>query len=572
MDANKIPLRTLVIEDMEDDVLLLLHELKRGGYLPLHTRVDRPEILGKLLTQQEWDIIFCDYSMPKMDGLQALEIVRRQNPNVPFIFVSGTIGEDTAVEAMRAGAQDYIMKGNFKRLVPAVRRELEEALNRKERQAAEKRLHFLVNYDHLTRLPNRLLFLHRLDHSILEARRTGNTLAVAHLDLDRFKKVNDSLGYEAGNLLLIQAADRLSHLIGNDGIVARLAADEFAILLPDPGDTQTIAGYMQNVLSVLEQPFDIRGCKLHLNASLGVSLFPHDADHAEHLLRNADIATYRAKDDGGHRCLFYTQEMAVTLEERLALELDLRQALENHEFTLHYQPQVALKDGSIRGVEALIRWQRPQGLISPDCFIPLAEETGLIVPLGEWILKEACQQAREWHRQGLHPLCVAVNVSARQFHEGNILELVVNALSEADLEPQLLEIEVTESSIMRNPEAALTTLGKLQDLGVKVALDDFGTGYSSLSYLKYFKVDHLKIDRSFIKDIPEDKDDMAITAAVIAMCKKLNMHVIAEGIETQEQYDFLRQEACDFVQGYLLHRPMAAVQLQPVLHRWREKP
>ncbi|WP_461482438.1 putative bifunctional diguanylate cyclase/phosphodiesterase, partial [Porticoccus sp.] len=554
-----------LVEDMEDDVLLLLNELKRGGYLPVHTRVDRPDVLSKLITQEEWDIIFCDYSMPKMNGVQALNIVRQFNQEVPFIFVSGTIGEDTAVETMRAGAQDYIIKGNLKRLEPAVRRELEEARNRKERRAAEKRLHFLVNYDSLTRLPNRLQFLNRLEQYILKARQLGQAIAVAHLDLDHFKKVNDSLGYEAGNLLLVDVAGRLGRCVGDSGIVARLAADEFAILIREPGDSNVTSARMQNLLTTLEEPFDIHGCTLHIQASLGVSLFPQDAEQAEHLLRNADIATYRAKDAGGKCYLFYNQEMAVQLEERLALEQDIRQALEKQEFTLHYQPQVSLSSGKITGVEALVRWNRPQGMVSPDCFIPLAEETGLIVPLGEWVLKTACAQARQWREVGLPELCMAVNVSAHQFHQVNLLELVMHTLEEYGLPPSLLELEITESSIMQDPEQALETLKKLQEHGVKVSLDDFGTGYSSLSYLKYFKVDTLKIDRAFIKDIPQDHNDVAITAAVIAMANKLNMRVVAEGIETPEQYQFLQREGCDCVQGYFLCRPMSADQLEPIL-------
>ncbi|TNE77021.1 MAG: diguanylate cyclase, partial [Gammaproteobacteria bacterium] len=278
MTSDRIPLRALVIEDMEDDVLLLLLELKKAGYLPTHARVDRPEVLIKLMQETEWDIIFCDFAMPKMNGLQALSIVRQYDSDTPFIFVSGNIGEDTAVEAMRAGAQDYIMKGNLKRLAPAVQRELEEAVIRRERRAAEKRLHFLVNYDHLTRLPNRLLFLNQLEKNILEARQQGQSIAVAHLDLDHFKKVNDSLGYDAGNLLLVEAADRLNRCINDDGIVARLAADEFAILLQDMGNTEDISDRTQHILETLSAPFDLHGCRIHLNASLGVSLFPQDAE------------------------------------------------------------------------------------------------------------------------------------------------------------------------------------------------------------------------------------------------------------------------------------------------------
>lgn len=567
MKTEKTPLNALVIEDVEDDALLLVNELKRGGYQPSYSRVDTPELLTQVMLDQQWDVVFCDYSMPKMDGGQALDIVRQINQDVPFIFVSGTIGEDVAVEAMRTGAQDYIMKGNLKRLAPAVKRELSEAKHRKKRREVEKRLHFLANYDSLTKLPNRIQFHQVLNRKVEEAKSDRRLIAVAHLNIDRFKTINNNLGYKAGDLLLAQVARRLSECVSTDNVVARLAADEFAILLPQPKSREAVAALMEKILAALEKPFEIRDCKLRVSASLGVALYPYDASNANDLVRNADIATNRTKDGGGKGYRFYSKEMAVQLEEQLAMEHAMRKALEKRQFMLHYQPQVDLQNHRITGVEALVRWRRFGETIAPDKFIPLAEETGLIVPLGEWVLREACAQAKAWRNAGLPQMRVAINVAAPQFHQCNLSELVMNVLAEYDLDPSWLELEVTESGVLRDPELTLATLKKIQEFGVTVSLDDFGTGYSSFSNLKHLQVDNLKIDRTFIKGVPDDPNDAAITRAVIAMANKLNIKVIAEGVETSEQYDFLRAEGCHYVQGYYLGRPAEAEHIEPILQK-----
>lgn len=556
METQKLALRALVIEDQEDDALLLINELKRGGFQPDCTCVDTPEMLKESLIQ-EWDVVFCDYSMPKMNGRDALEIVRQHNREVPFLFVSGTIGEDVAVEAMRSGAQDYIMKGNMKRLVPAVQRELRDARIRREQFEAEKRLYFLSNYDTLTRLPNRVRFLERLNRCIRDARDARSLLAVIHLDIDRFKTANDSLGYKAGDILLQEAARRLALCVSVKDVVARLAADEFAILLSEPESHGSVTEIINKIMAAMEEPFDIHGCTLQFHTSMGVAFYPFDAGNGNDLLRCADIATCRAKDEGGKSYRLYTHEMAVQLEEKLALEHAMQHALKHGEFLLHYQPQVELQTGRIAALEALVRWNRPgTGVVPPGHFIPVAEETGTILPLGEWVLRKACAQARYWRELGLPPVRVAVNVSARQFLQSNLVELVGRSLEDFRLESHCLELEITESSIMQDMERALFILNKIKDMGVTVALDDFGTGYSSLSYLKHFKVDNLKIDRSFIRDIPGNKDDTTITRAIIAMAGKLGIKVIAEGVETEDQYNFLGNEGCDFVQGYYMHKPM----------------
>ncbi len=375
MDINEKSLRVLLVEDSEDDVLLLLNELKKASFTPSWRRVDTKGGLQDAL-RSEWDIIFCDYSMPTMNGIQALMIVRQNNPDIPFIFVSGTIGEEQAVEAMRTGAQDYIMKGNLRRLIPAVQRELSEASERRMRRQAEGKLHFLAHYDELTGLPNRNQFLLHLDNGLEHAKSSGQLIAVAHVDLDQFKTTNDSLGYEAGNLLLKKTAERLKKCIDSSCIIARIAADEFTILLPDMKTRDAISVVMGDIQKAMAEPFDIHGCMLYIGASIGLSLYPDDADSVNGLMRNADIATCRVKNEGGKHFRFYAADMAVRLDERLDLDYAMRQALPRQEFVLHYQPQVDIETGLISALEVLVRWDREhKTMVPPYEFIPLAEET-----------------------------------------------------------------------------------------------------------------------------------------------------------------------------------------------------
>jgi diguanylate cyclase (GGDEF)-like protein len=558
-------LRALLIEDREDDALLLLNLLKRGGYVVSHHRVESiPELNKAMLT--EWDIIFCDHSLPKMNGIDALSIVRKLNADTPFVFVSGTIREELAVEAMRTGAQDYIMKDNMKRLIPAVQREISEAKVRKKRHEAEQRLLYLAHYDRLTELPNRFTFLQKLNQILAASTRNSVKVFVVYIDIDRFKTVNDSLGYDAGNQVLVKVAQRLTNCLGNKGVVARLAADEFALLLTENSFKGDAEQFFKTVLHTISIPFTIHDWSLHFSASIGVAVYPDDADDAIKLLGNADIATYRAKDEGGNRIQFYRKSMAVQLNERLSLERLMRFGIEKQEFCLHYQPQIDFATNAIVGVEALLRWNNTErGPVSPATFIPLSEDTGFILPLGRWVLKQACAQIKEWQQSCGVSIRVAVNVSARQFHEENLTKLITETLQEYELEPRYLELEITETSIIRDAGKAIQTLNEIKALGVKVALDDFGTGYSSLSYLKRFKTDYLKIDQSFISELPGDKDEREIVSAIIAMAEKLSMQTIAEGVETEEQYKFLKDQGCDIAQGYFLGRPMAPEKMELIL-------
>lgn len=849
-------LRVLVIEDSEDDCALLLRELKRGGYEPSHQRVDTAETLSAALESQPWDIIFGDYTMPRFTGTQALAMVRSRRIDVPFIFVSGTIGEDMAVAAMKAGAQDYIMKSSLKRLLPAVERELREAAQRREsaraeaerrasearfhnmlmiaadavitidedqritvfnqgaekifgysaeevlgqlldlllpsrfgaahhrhvqafarapenarrmkvrgeiygrrkngeefpaeaniskltengkttftvilrdvterkraerelrllesitqdaseagdvhaalavtldkvcettgwtlaqawvpgasgnvlecspawygreagledfrtanlgytfaageelpgrvwtsrqslwvhdvsgdtglhraslacqaglksgmgipvlagdevvavieffmreprdadkrllelvssvaaqlgsvvqRKRTEERLHYLAHHDALTGLPNRALFMDRLRQALFEARRHERSVGIASLDLDRFNTINDSLGHGVGDLFLQNVSERLLGSVREGDTVARLAGDEFVVILTDLGHVDHAPRLAQKILDSVARPFRVAGHELYTSASLGMTLYPLDGDDGEALLRNADMAMYRAKEEGPNTFRFYQAGMNDKAVKRITLEHGLRQALEREEFLLHYQPQADARTGEIVGMEALVRWNRPeQGMVSPGDFIPLAEETGLIVPLGEWVLREACRQNKVWQDAGLLPVRVGVNISARQFRQQNMFEVVARILEETGLAPQYLELELTESLVMDDPEHVIETMMRLKGLGVQLALDDFGTGYSSLRYLKRFPIDRVKIDRSFVRDITEDADDAAIALTVISMGHSLGLKVIAEGVETASHLEFLRAHGCDEIQGYYLARPAAA--------------
>jgi diguanylate cyclase (GGDEF)-like protein/PAS domain S-box-containing protein len=850
------PLRVLIVDDSEDDARLLVRELTRGDYEPDHRRVDTPEGLLAALDDREWDIIFGDYTMPQFSGTQALSLVRERGLDVPFIFVSGTIGEDTAVEALKSGAQDYVMKGNLKRLLPAVERELREARSRRERERAEaerraaderfrniltlaadaviavdeesritvfnngasqifgyeprevigrsldlllperfrsvhrahlrafarapdsarrmnergevwgrrkngtefpaeasiskltengrttftvilrdvterkraeqelrllhmitravgeagdmvaalgvtlnnvceatgwvlaqawvpradgakiecspawycrekgfetfrtaslsfsfalneglpgrvwssrrfiwvpdiardaefrraaqagrvglraalavpvlagdtvvavleffvrdfrkederqinlisvvaaqlgtviqrkrteERLHYLAHYDPLTDLPNRLLFMDRLRQAMFEASRHDRLVGVVFLDLDRFKTINDSLGHDIGDRLLKSVAERLGRCVREGDTVARLSGDEFTLILADMAHADNAARVAEKILECFAQPFNVDGHELYTSASLGITLCPPDSDSVESLLRNADIAMYRAKEHGGGTYQFYAAEMTSKAHARLALENALRHAVERKEFLLHHQPVIRLADGSVTGVESLVRWRHPQrGLVLPGEFIPLAEQTGLIVRLGEWVLYTACEQCRNFRTADGLALRLAVNISPRQFQQPDMPELVAAVLKRTDFDPALLEFEITESLLMQHADAALAAMSRLSALGVSFSVDDFGTGYSSLSYLKNLPIRRVKIDKSFVRDIPGDANDAAIVTAIISMAHDLGLQVVAEGVETQAQLDFLRDRGCDAIQGYFFSPPITA--------------
>ncbi len=426
------------------------------------------------------------------------------------------------------------------------------------RKRDEARLNALANYDPLTALPNRTLFHQRLQRSLVHAQRFNEGLAVLFIDLDRFKNVNDTLGHDAGDRVLQAVAERLKGCLREVDILARLGGDEFAVLIEQVTDARMVGAIAHKLIKAVGELLMLGEQEYQITASIGISTYPADGSDGTTLLKNADIAMYRAKEKGKNNSQFYAAVMNAHSLQRLSLETGMRHALERGEFLLHYQPKVDIASGRITGMEALVRWMRPEsGLVSPAEFIPLAEETGLIVPIGAWVLRAACERNHAWQKLGMPPLRVAVNLSARQFVHANLVSDVARVLDATRLAPASLELEITESMVMDNPERAIQTLRQLKSMGIALAIDDFGTGYSSLGYLKRFPIDNIKIDRSFIKDIPRSNDDAIITRTIIDMTHNLRLKVVAEGVETEAQLQFLREHGCDEMQGYYFSRPLA---------------
>ncbi|MHB9130783.1 MAG: putative bifunctional diguanylate cyclase/phosphodiesterase [Armatimonadota bacterium] len=426
-----------------------------------------------------------------------------------------------------------------------------------ERKQAEETIRHQAFHDTLTDLPNRVLFHDRLTVALKHAHRNKKKLAVMFLDLDRFKTINDTLGHAVGDQLLQGVAGRLRRLLREDDTVSRLGGDEFTLLLPEITHADDAANVARKILETFRPAFEIDGRELYVTTSIGISLYPNDGLDAQALLQNADTALYHAKEQGRNLYQFYTPSMNARTLERLSLENNLRYALEREQFVVHYQPQVALESGQVIGMESLVRWQHPEmGLVSPAQFIPLAEETGLIEPIGEWVLHEACSQSMRWQHDGFPPLKVAVNLSARQFHQSNLCEMVAKVLQDTGLQPHLLELEITESVAMRNVEYSVMVMRNLKGMGIQLSMDDFGVGYSSLIYLKKFPINTLKIDQSFIRGLNSDPNDEAIATAIIAMAQSLHLQVIAEGVETEEQLTFLRTHQCNGMQGYFFSKPL----------------
>ncbi len=435
-----------------------------------------------------------------------------------------------------------------------------------EMKSSQNRMERMAFYDTLTNLANRRLFYDRLGQAVDHAQRSGHLSALLYLDLDQFKRVNDTLGHEVGDVLLQEVSTRLTSCVRKEDTVARLGGDEFTVLLFDirsPSDASLVA---DKILTTLRQPLNISGHQLVVTTSIGITIVPQDGTDPNSLMKNADLAMYRAKEHGRNTYHFYSEEMNTNAIKRLRTEYELRRALERKEFVLYYQPKVRLSDRQIVGVECLIRWDHPErGILAPFEFIEVAEETGAIVDMGTWIIQEACQTGKLLCDQAGRNIQIAVNISPRQFHDPKLVGTIRRNLRETGLNPSTLEIEITETMLMSDVDAASTTVRELHELGVRLAIDDFGTGYSSLNYLKKFPINTVKVDRSFIMDIPESADDMAITSAVIAMAHRLNMEVVAEGVETREQHKFLLENECEYAQGYLFSKPKPLAEIRPMI-------
>ncbi|HVL37620.1 MAG TPA: EAL domain-containing protein [Burkholderiales bacterium] len=551
----------LLIEDNPGDARLIREMLAEEAEAPfaLHWAGRLSQGLARL-REEPFALVLLDLSLPDSLGLETFTRVYAQAPNVPIIVLTGNDDRRLALAAVKAGAQDYLAKGRLDREL--LMRAMHYSIERKRYQVA---LEHQANYDALTGLPNRSLLQDRLRQSV-RGQRLRRATAVVFIDLDHFKFVNDSLGHSSGDALLKVVAERLRGALREGDTVARLGGDEFVLVLNGQAGEEVIFRAMQRITAAVAEPVLIGGKELVVTCSAGISLYPQDGEDVDTLLKNADAAMYRAKDHGRNNFQFYTSEMNERVNERLALEHALRRALERGEFTVHYQPRVDLASGAICGAEALARWRHPEwGLVRPARFIPLAEETGLIVPLGELVLREACRQARAWIDAGLEPGAVSVNLSARQFRQEGLVRLVSRVLEETGLDPRRLEMELTESTVMHNVEAGIATLQGLKSLGVALAVDDFGTGYSSLAYLRTLPIDKLKIDRSFVRDIGVEGEEGAgrgdqgvLAQAIVSLGHALHLRVVAEGVETDGQLRFLRRQGCDEVQGFLYGEPVEA--------------
>ncbi len=564
-------IKILLVEDNHEDVCLLKDILVDSENILFKLR--HVGLLGdalKCLPEEGFDLILLDLSLPDSQGVDTFSKVHARAPHIPVIVVSCLINEIKAISAVQMGAQDYLVKGHINSytvkhsIMAAIERHRVLSEIERERQLE----HQLAYFDDLTNLPNRQLFNDRLKQVLSGVDRYQLRMALMFLDLDGFKQINDTLGHDAGDLLLRSVASRLKECIRESDTVARIGGDEFTFILPQINHASDVHQLAQKILKKISSPFNLSGHKVNITGSIGASLYPDDTGDSGTLLKNADMAMYYAKKKGRNKFRFYTSHMNTAARERMSMERDLRTALEKEQFVLFYQPQLDTHTGRISGVEALIRWKHPVlGMVAPDLFIPLAEETGHIFAIGEWVLRTACRQMKIWVNEGLSGLRMATNLSSKQFRQGNLPGLVADILEETGLSASYLDFEITESGAMHDIDKSNAIMNSLQQMGSRISIDDFGTGFSSLSYLKSFPINTLKIDRSFIHDVTSSSDSAAITRAIIAMAQNLNMDVIAEGVETHEQVDFLRAEQCNTMQGYFFSSPVPAEACQQLLHR-----
>ncbi|MDX6406843.1 MAG: hypothetical protein QOH70_4298 [Blastocatellia bacterium] len=567
MSIDKAEKTTILIIDDDEQVRALLRALL--GRTHDCTTVGSAEEALAILHTIKFDLILSDINMGGISGLDLVPRILERTPDTVVVMISGQQTIDFAIDAMRAGAFDYITKPMDLRLVEtAVSRALAHHRLLSQKRRYENHLEELVKertaelehlafYDGLTDLPNRILFADRCAQALAIARRNQNLVAVMLVSLDRFKKVTESLGHAAGDVVLSEAAARLQCCVTRGDTVARFEGDEFALLATEVNEMADLAEITRAITEVFKAPFRLDGHEVYVTTSVGISLYPSNGDDSSTILRNAEAALYRAKKQGGNNCQFYAADMNSLALKRLGLETSMRRAVENKEFITYYQPVVNLATGEIVGSEALVRWQHPElGLLLPAKFIGLAEDTGLILDIGEFVMRAACASTRAWQEQGLGRLRIAVNISARHFQQKNFLARLVEILDETRLDPASLELELTETSIMENTESAVELLGQIRELGVTIAIDDFGTGYSSLSYLKRLPIDTVKLDRSFVMGATTDPDDAALVMAIVTLAHNLRLSVIAEGVETEDQVAFLRLLRCDEAQGYLFGKPM----------------
>lgn len=554
----------LVIEDVEALREEIMETLSYEGFDVLGAQNG---VVGvQIATTYLPNLIICDIAMPELDGYGTL-VALRQDPQtamIPFIFLTAMTEKVDMRQAMQLGADDYLTKPfTSAELLGAIASRLQKYNSVREHyygeiKAVGEKFAYLSQHDGLTQLPSRELFYESLSQAILHAQLNSQSLALLFLDMDNFNIINNTLGSDIGDQLFKAIAERLKRYTAPCDMVARMQGDEFAMIISNVVDTATVKREAQKILDFLSRPYNLYGHEVFITSSIGITVFPDDHHDTEGLVKNAELAMYYAKTHGRNSYKFYTADLNVQSSEYMALANSLHRALDRREIRVFYQPLVSLQTGKIVGAEALARWQHPDlGIIMPNKFIPVAEQTGLILRLSEQILFEVCEQMQDWQNAGLEYGWVAVNLSGQHFQPDNsLLEMVARVLKETGIDSQHLELELTEGIIMQNADSTIALLADLQDLGVKVAIDDFGTGYSSLSYLKHFPVNALKIDRCFIQDVISDRHDATICLAIIDLAHSLALQVIAEGVETQEQFQFLKDHGCDQMQGYLFSQPL----------------
>jgi diguanylate cyclase (GGDEF)-like protein len=572
--------KVLIVDD-ESAIRDLIIQILEPDF-DCHTAGSAEEALN-ILENESFDLVMSDINMGGMSGIELIPKVLELWPDTVIMVLSGNSTIDSAIGAIRGGAFDYIKKPfNIEHVRVAVDRALEHRTLIREKRLYENNLEELVKkrtdelnylsyYDVLTTLPNRSLFEDRLSQSIL-LKLEGQQVALLFVALDNFKKIRDTLGHDAGDLILQEAAHRLVSEIAEGSTVARFERDEFAILLPQVANAEEVVEIASWVDNALRRPYRVKENEIFITASIGISLHPEDGKDSRALLKHAASALLSVQESGGDSYSFYADGMNAKALRQLTFESDLRNALDRGEFEMYYQPKLDIRAGKIVGMEALIRWHHPEhGAVSPAEFIPLAEATGFILPIGEWILYTACSQGRAWQKEG-HLLSLSVNLSACQFSQPDLAEKIISIVKALDFDCRLLDLEVTESTIMKNPEKGVETLKKLQALGIKISLDDFGTGYSSLSYLKRLPIDILKIDKSFIDDVTENTDDAALVEAIIALAHNLKLKVIAEGVEREDQLQRLYELDCDEWQGFLFSKPLPAKDFRDLLDKYDRFP
>lgn len=592
MNEENCEIKRILIADDEPLIRKLLREILGEKYSCVE--VGSAEEALESLSKETFNLVISDIQMTGISGLEMTPRAREIAPDTVVIMISGQQSIESAIKAMRVGAFDFITKPfTFDHVEAVVSRaiehqsllaakrlyenHLEELVTERtaelrrqitERQLAEEKVNRMAYYDSLTNLPNPTLFRDRLTHELSTSDSGENKLATIFISLDRFKSVSDTLGYAIGEQLLESVARRLSKIVSKTDTIAYFGGDEFALLLREIGDVRDVTKVLQSIRETFVAPFNCGAHELFVTASFGVSLFPDDGADCSTLLKNSGAALCRARQNGGDSYQFFTNDMHEKAFKRLSLESSLRRALERDEFVLYYQPQICSRTSQITGVEALVRWRHPElGLVPPNNFISIAEDTGMIVPLGEWVLKTACKQNVAWQKAGFAPLRMAVNLSLRQFQQSDLIKTISRILTETGLNPSHLELELTESLIMSDAGQTIETLRQLRERGVKISIDDFGTGYSSLSHLKDIPLDALKIDRSFVCDMMTDRNIVAIVKSIIALARNFKLKTIAEGVETEDQASFLRQLGCDEMQGYLFGKPLPAGEIEPLFKK-----